>query len=78
MVAHQADGREAQQRIVQQAFNDAPAVRSAIDIIADEDERACDVLGMALGVLDDERQCLLQQIEPTVDVADGVDGLSFP
>jgi len=32
---------------------------------------------MTVGVLSDERQCLLQQIEPAVDIADGVDGLSF-
>ena len=51
VVAHQPDGREARQRIVEQTFNDAPAVRSTIDVVADEDQRARDILGMALGVL---------------------------
>ena len=77
VVAQQPDGREARQRIVEQTFDDAPAVRPTIDVVANEDQRARDILGMTLGIPGDERQYLLQEIEPTVDVADGVDGLAF-
>ena len=75
MVAEEMHDFEAGQRPVEQQIEHTRRVRPAIDVVADIDEHAA-LRIRPRGIVGNQLVELEQQVEATVDVADGVDARS--
>src|SRR5216683_1285462 len=73
VVSHQEDAREIRPCRAKQRIDDATAFGAAIDVVAEEYELTLPVCRMPLGVGGDLRQQGRQQVQPAMDVADGID-----
>ena len=72
MIAEEVDGLVDRERMIQQMVEDATRGRAAIDIVAEIDHGGVHRAPPAQ-ILDDHRLERDQQVQTTMDVADGID-----
>src|SRR5262245_49061414 len=68
---------EALERAGDEVSDDAAAVRPAIDIVAEKDEGASRRVRARMRVVLDQLKQVAQQVEPPVNIADGVEELTL-